>query len=417
MNINKKIITTSFLATSLFSSITASAAGLWLYEAGTPEMGTASAGRNATANSASTVAFNPAGMTRLERDELMVGIQPMYVKARFDSDDGSGSGGGDGGNAGGWVPVASLSYAHELSDDLKLGVFSGSYLGLGLDFGSDWGGRYYATEVELITMMTSFNLGYKVNEQLSVGGGVNIVYGSLTQKMNWNNPAAIPDSRIKIDDSDVGYGFNLGLLYEFSPSTRIGLTYLSEVEFEFEDAVNTSDLVGLSGNILGGAKVDLDMSLPQAVSFSIFHQLDETWTLLGSVGWQEWSEFGKTDLKFGNGGKVEDDRDFDDTWSAGVGFHYQLSDPWKLMAGVHYDSSPVSNSDRTIDQPLDRQIRYAFGAQYEYSRDIIISAAYELLDAGKAKVDQSGLPRQGTLAGEFETNYIHIFNINASWKF
>lgn len=417
MSINKKIITVSFLVTSVFYNINASAAGLWLYEAATPEMGTASAGRNATANSASTVAFNPAGMTRLERDELMVGIQPMYVKARFDIDNGSGSGGGDGGNAGGWVPVASFSYAHELSDDLKLGVFSGSYLGLGLDFDSGWGGRYYVTEVELVTMMTSFNLGYKVNEQLSVGGGVNIVYGSLTQKMDWNNPLAIPDSRIKIEDSDVGYGFNLGLLYELSPSTRIGLTYMSEVEFEFEDAVDTSGMLGLAGHIFSDAKADLDMSLPQAVSLSVFHQLNEKWALLGSVGWQEWSEFGKSDLKFGNGNTVEDDRNFDDTWSAGVGFHYQLSDPWKLMAGIHYDSSPVSKSERTIDQPLDRQIRYAFGTQYVYSRDITLSVAYELLDAGKAKVDQTGLPRQGALAGEFETNYIHIFNINASWKF
>jgi len=417
MNINKQIITAGILATSVFSSFSASAAGLWLYEAATPEMGTASAGRNATADSASTVAFNPAGMTRLERDELMVGIQPMYVKSRFDIDDGSGSGGGDGGNAGGWVPVASLSYAHELSDDLKVGVFAGSYLGLGLDFNSDWGGRYFATELELLTMTTAFNLGYKVNNELSIGGGVNIVYGSLTQKMDWNNPLAIPDSQIEIKDSDIGYGFNLGLLYEFSPSTRIGLTYMSEVKFEFEDAVDISDLNGLPGKILSDAKVDLDMSLPQAVSLSLFHQLDETWALLGSVGWQEWSEFGKTDLKFANGGKVEDDRHFDDTWSAGIGFHYQLSEPWKLMAGVHYDSSPVSNSDRTIDQPLDRQIRYAFGAQYDYSRDITISAAYELLDAGKAKVDQSGLARQGTLSGEFETNYIHIFNINASWRF
>lgn len=87
------------------------------------------------------------------------------------------------------------------------------------------------------------------------------------------------------------------------------------------------------------------------------------------------------------------------------------------MAGVHYDSSPVSNSDRTIDLPLGQQIRYAFGAQYEYSNELTISAAYELLDAGKAKVNQSGLSRQGTLNGDFESNSIHIFNINASWKF
>lgn len=423
MNINKQIITFNIIAMAAFSSLSASAAGLWLYEAATPEMGTASAGRNATANSASTASFNPAGMTRLDRDELMIGFQPMYVKARFDIDSGSGSGGGggDGGNAGGWVPVASLNYVHELSPELKLGISSGSYLGLGLDFNSGWGGRYFVTEAEMLTMMTAFNLGYKVSDKLSLGGGVNVVYGSLTQTMDWNNnPGGIGnrlDSRIKIDDSDVGYGFNLSFLYEFSPSTRVGMTYMSEVEFEFEDAVETSRLSGLPSHLLGDARVDLDMSLPQAISLSLYHQLNEQWALLASTGWQEWSEFGKTDLIFAQSGSVTDDRNFDDTWSAGVGFHYQLSDPWKLMAGIHYDSSPVSNSNRTIDMPLDRQIRYAIGAQYEYSHDITLSAAYELLDAGKAKVEQSGLPRQGSLRGEFETNFIHIFNINASWKF
>ncbi|MCK5647670.1 MAG: transporter [Gammaproteobacteria bacterium] len=417
MRINKLFISASALAGSLFSSTMVTAAGLWLYEAATPEMGTASAGRNATADSASTASFNPAGMTRLERDELMLGIQPMYIKARFDIDNGSGSGGGDGGNAGGWVPVASLNYVHELSPDLKLGITNGSYLGLGLDYGSDWGGRYFVTEAEFLTFMTAVNLGYKVNDKLSIGGGVNIVYSSLTQKMEWNNPGAIPDSLIKIDDSDIGYGFNLGLLYEFSPSTRVGLTYLSEVEFEFEDAIDTSSMVGIAGHILADAKINLEMSLPQAVSLSIFHQLDEKWALLASAGWQEWSEFGKTDLKFAQLGSFTDDRNFDDTWSLGVGFHYQLSEPWKLMAGVTYDSSPVDDKDRTIDMPLDRQIRYAFGASYLYNSDITISAAYELMDAGKAKVDQSGLARQGTLNGEFEKNYIHIFNVNASWKF
>lgn len=152
--------TLAFISTLTFSSL-AYSAGLWLYETATPEMGTASAGRNATADSASTALFNPAAMTRLDQDELMVGFQPMYVKARFDIDEGSGSGGGDGGNAGGWVPAASVSYVHELSSDLKLGIASGSYLGLGLDFNSGWGGRYFVTEGEMLTLLTSFSLGYK----------------------------------------------------------------------------------------------------------------------------------------------------------------------------------------------------------------------------------------------------------------
>jgi len=41
------------------------------------------------------------------------------------------------------------------------------------------------------------------------------------------------------------------------------------------------------------------------------------------------------------------------------------TNPWMLMT----DSSPVENKDPP-DLPVDRQLRYAFGAQYEQSRDL-----------------------------------------------
>ena len=45
----------------------ARAGGFWLYEMGTPHLGTASAGRAALAKDAATVFGNPAGMTSLDR--------------------------------------------------------------------------------------------------------------------------------------------------------------------------------------------------------------------------------------------------------------------------------------------------------------------------------------------------------------
>jgi long-chain fatty acid transport protein len=50
---------------------TAKAAGLLLYETGAPDLGTASAGRAAMAADASTAAANPAGMTLLDRSQLL----------------------------------------------------------------------------------------------------------------------------------------------------------------------------------------------------------------------------------------------------------------------------------------------------------------------------------------------------------
>lgn len=162
------------------------------------------------------------------------------------------------------------------------------------------------------------------------------------------------------------------------------------------------------------------MNLPQTVMLSAYHEVDDRLAVVANLGWQEWSEFGKSDIVISNSSgstKLTDDRDFDDTWHAAIGVRYRLSAPWMIMAGFAYDSSPVDDDDRTADMPLDRQLRYAFGAQYEQSRDLTISAAYELLDAGNAEINQNRGPLAGELKGDFDTNLIHFFNINASWRF
>jgi len=73
------------------------AGGLYIQEFGTPSMGVASAGAEAVSMDASTAFHNPAGMTRLEGNELMLTGALLKSNTEFDPD----SPGGDGGDAGG----------------------------------------------------------------------------------------------------------------------------------------------------------------------------------------------------------------------------------------------------------------------------------------------------------------------------
>ena len=188
-------------------------AGLWLYEMGTPDLGTAAAGRAAMASDASTAGADPAGMTRLDRSQVLVGFQGLYTDIHFDTD-ASGFGGGDGGNAGG-SPMGSLHYVHHLTPDWKLGISVGSYFGLGVDYGENWSGRYYMQEAKLTTFGVNPGVGYQVSDWLSVGAGFSILYAELLQKSAINN-AAVPgqaglgDGQLKIESDDVGYGSTWG---------------------------------------------------------------------------------------------------------------------------------------------------------------------------------------------------------------
>ena len=423
----------SFYRVVLFAVLTicllpfsSQAAGLWLYEQAAPDMGLAAAGRAALAQDASTVAYNPAGMTLLDRDQLEGGLLGIFVTAKFDSDSTTFSG-GDGGDAGGFVPAGSFSYVHGLSEDLKLGLAMGSNFGLGLDYGSQWSGRYYVQEGEIVVMGVNPNIGYRVNDWLSVGAGFSILYGELNQKVAVNNPLNNPDGQLKLDADDIGYGYNFGVLVEPSQKTRLGLTYRSKIDLEFDDAVSARNLSPALSTILDLAlgsnrKVDMELTVPQAVMFSIFHQLNDQWAIMGNVGWQDQSDFGKTGISLASSAgsnSVTADRNFHDTWHYAFGTQYRFAPQWLLSAGVAYDDSPVDDEDRTPDMPLDRQIRYATGLQYDLSEDVTIGAAYTFLDTGDAKIEIDGAdnPLRGELVGDYGSNYVNFFNVNVVYRF
>ncbi|MDB4409831.1 outer membrane protein transport protein [Gammaproteobacteria bacterium] len=421
----KNLFTKSFAALTIaLLNVPAQAAGLWLYEMGTPDVGTASAGMTSRAQDAATAFANPAGMTRLKESQFMLGVQPIYADIKSDVDVAT-FGGSDGGNAGGLVPAGGLFYVHSLSQDLKLGFSAGSYLGLGVDFDNDWAGRYYIQKEEFTTAFANGSVGYRVNDWLSAGAGVSIVHGELEYRAALNNQLdGGADGRIKFDDTDADIGFNAGLLIEPREGTRVGLTYISEVDFDFKDKNLISgagpllnDALQLSG--LAGATTKLKWVLPEQVMLGIHQDLSDTLSIMGNVGWQNWSKFGEVgvSLDSATSRSTTVDANFDDTWHVALGARYRVSPLWSVSAGVAYDSSPVSNSDRSIALALDEQYRYAVGAMYDWRKDITLGVAFEYMDAGDASVNQKGGPLRGDLKSDFKNDDIYFLALSMNWKF
>jgi len=425
LNICSRLLIITALIGLAFST-PAWSGGLALYELGTPDVGTAAAGWSARAQDASTAFTNPAGMTRLDRSQMLAGAQPLYVNAKFDTDS-STFGGGDGGNAGGLVPAAGLYYVHDLTQEWKLGVAAASYFGLGLDYNDKWAGRYYVTKAELLTFGITPTVAYQVNSWLSIGAGPSFIYGSLEQKAAINNAVAegdpnFPDGRIEAEDDDFGYGGIFGVLVEPREGTRFGATYLTKVDLEFKDVAKLKNLgPTLSGLLAGvrGSKVDLDLTIPQMLMVSGYHELTDNLAIMANFGWQDWSEFGEAQVTVRSATTTEltQDRNLKDTWHVALGTQYRFLEKWLWSVGFAYDSSPVDKDDRTPDLPVDRQIRYATGLQYDWGENVTLGAAYEYLDAGDAKIDQEGGPLQGDLKGDYKTNEIHFINLNLIWRF
>ncbi|MBW2338085.1 MAG: outer membrane protein transport protein [Deltaproteobacteria bacterium] len=378
------------------------AGGLYLNEFGTPSMGVAGAGASAVASDASTSFHNPAGMTRIKGNELMGTAGLLNATVEFDPDANTPVSGGDGGNAGGLAPIIGGFYVHSLSDKWKVGANLITITGAVLDYDDDWTGRYLNTEVTLLTMTFFPTVAYQVNDWLSLGGGPQIMYADLEMKAKI--PLPKDDGKVKIDGDDVAYGFGLGALVELSERTRFGLVYQSEIEPEFDGDVK------ISGPGTKKVGTDTKITLAQFIKVSGYHELNDRWALLGTVGWEDWSAFKNVNISTDQDTQ-KIPRDWKDTWKFAAGVHFRPVDNWLLQVGFSYDTSPVDSDDRTPDMPMDRQIRYAAGAQYKWSDRLSTGAQFVYADYGNAKIDND------LLKGDYKRNDIFFFALNANWKF
>ena len=427
---SRKVHSISLTAVVLLAFVTsARGAALELYEIG--DIGTASAGQAALAEDASTAAKNPAGMTLLDRSQLMTAPGALLPSTNFDVAPEThlrpafgGTKGGGGGNAGVFFPIGSFFYVRKLSERLRFGVAVYSDYGLGGDYGKTWVGRYYITEASLITGKVNPTLAYQVNEWLSVGAGFSFAVGRLTFQSKINNAAPrVPDGGLSEESWDEAFGAKVGILLRPISKLRIGLTYQSPEDYKFGFRPHVTGLGPVLSRIrrrIGGVKVNVPLTEPQQVMLSGLYEVLPKWSLLADVGWQNWSAFGEFPVGISSPKQttaVNANLHFSDTCHVAIGQQLRIGEKWLWSAGFAYDSSPVSKANRNAVLPLDRQLRYGTGLQYEINDNVTAGASWELLDAGPGPYSNHRGPLAGTLQGHYSTNLLNFVALNLIWKF
>ncbi len=381
------------------------AGGFYIQELGTPiSIGTAGTART-TNNYAPEAAFgNPAGMTGITKDTILLGSQVLLPNIKFDSDIAT-AGGSDGGNAGNVAIIPSFFAVKPISDQARLGFSVVAPLGGGVDYGDNFVGRYATQEAALTGIAISPSFGYQVNEDLSIGAGISIIYTLFEMDIAINQPLALPDGKAEIKDADDwGHQLFLGMQYQLNDKTLLGIVYRSEAEIELSGDFKIKDTI--LPNIPSG-RVEAGWDNPQLIEVGLSYEVADNMKIFLQADWEDWSAFSENTFQISGGGLglatvAELDREFKDTWRVGVGVGFQSNENLYLL-GTSYDSSPVSNSNRTFDLPLDEQFRIAGSIIHveEQGLDYALNASFVYF--GEGKVDQTS---QGVRAkGEFDTNW------------
>jgi long-chain fatty acid transport protein len=407
------------IATAQLTWEPAQAAGFYLTEVGTPgSLGTAGVGNVTDTFGASSAWANPAAMTGITKPVGAAGLSVVLPKLEFNPDI-AGAGGDDGGNAGETAAVPGAFYVHPVTDRLRLGLALTAPLGGGFDYGNEFAGRYAVTKLELVGVGASTSLGYKVNDQLSIGAGATLLYSSLDQDIALNQGRRLPDGKVKVDDADdFGVQGFFGLTWQITERASLGVVYRTEMDSDLKGDVKIENLL-TAFNPSGTIKVS--WTNPQWLDLGMRFKAREDLDLMLGGGWQDWSEFSKNQLAVTtSGGRATLstlDRKFKDTWYLGGALQKRLGEKALLSVGVKYESSPVSDSNRTLDLPFDETWTFSanYGWQAGKADNFYYSLGASLIYGGDASVNQTAQRVQ--VAGDFDSNWFLFLGGNLRYRF
>jgi long-chain fatty acid transport protein len=347
----------------------AQGAGFALIEQNASGLGNAYAGQAAVAADASTIFFNPAGLTYIQGRQAVVAGHLIMPSAKFSDAGSTPVAPGDGGDAGETVFVPNLYYAMGLTPDIKFGVGVNAPFGLTTEYDDTWVGQLQAIKSEMKTVNVNPTLAWRVDDRVSLGFGVNWQYidAELTQAAGVGpNP---PKAKMNGDDSS--WGWNAGALFGMQDGGRIGFSYRSEIRHRLE-----GDLKALGFK----NKVHADVDLPASASLSYFQPMNSRWEFLADMTWTGWSSFDKLAVINDSGPLKQPDaiqEKWRDSMRYSLGANYRPSREWIWRFGAAYDETPVPDKEhRTPRIPDADRIWLALGGQYRFNPDSAVDFGY-----------------------------------------
>ncbi|WP_116643874.1 outer membrane protein transport protein [Salinivibrio sp. HTSP] len=431
---NNKIVYLA-VATALGSlSTTAHSAGFQLAETSATGLGRAFAGEAAMADNASAQFRNPALLSYLADTQVSAG--GIYVNPNVDIDGTNTSNGKKTATSTDDVAhdavIPNFYFSHQLDDRLTAGIALATNFGMETDLGNDFTGTQFGNEAAVTTFEINPNLAWKATDQLRIGAGIRYVLGEGS--IGASAPNADNSTLKYMEGDDRAWGWQLGAVYDINDKHRIGISYRSEVDLTLDGHAEGKSFDQVAGKILkqptkstyGGS---MDLTLPATAELSSLHQLTEQWAVHTSINWTEWSSFDKleADIPYLNGAQEVKVENWEDNYRFAIGTTYQWDQKLTLRSGVAYDTSAVSDKNRTLTIPETDRTWLSVGAGYEVTPKLTLDAAFTYVFAKDAQVkeprDGIDSPSEDAAAkafGSFEgetTGNVWLVGVQASYRF
>ncbi|MBW0148636.1 outer membrane protein transport protein [Marinobacter sp. CAU 1620] len=422
---------------------TALAGGFSLNEQSASAMGTANAGSAANPENATTVLFNPAGMSQLSGTNLSFGAAVLDIDAEAKRDSISvtrdnpavpvqpASNGGDIADP---AVLPNVYLTHEINDQIDVGFGIHAPYGLAADYDDDFAGRFFADKTELTAIAFTPSVAVSNGQGLSMGAGLNLIYaeGRLTRYQDLSSTAgpaalALPEPYADIEGDDVGVTFRVGFLYELSERTQFGLTAQTGTELKLKGDAEISNVPvppTFTSTTTLNEKVTVPLAIPESVTFGARHRLTDDVTVLAGATYARWGRFEELDIISRDpNGEVAGvpgayithiTEKWKNTWQFNLGGIWQATPAWAFKAGYAWDESPV---DQFVTARIPSEDRHwlTLGTQWKdvQSGWAVDAAIGTLIFADDADVDDRYYTHQNPTQPSSPANYQGAYELSA----
>ncbi|MBW4935521.1 outer membrane protein transport protein [Marinobacter sp. F4206] len=419
------------------------AGGFSLNEQSASAMGTANAGAAANPENATTVLFNPAGMSQLSGTNISFGAAVLDIDAEAKRDSISvtrdnpavpvqpASNGGDIADP---AVLPNFYLTHEVSDEIDVGFGIHAPYGLAADYDDDFAGRFFADKTELTAIAFTPSVSVSNGQGLSMGAGLNLIYaeGRLTRYQDLSSTAgpaalALPEPYADIEGDDVGVTFRVGFLYELSDRTQFGLTAQTGTELELKGDAEISNVPvppAFASTTTLNEKVTVPLAIPESVTFGARHQLTDEVTVLAGATYAKWGRFEELDIiSRDSNGEIAGvpgayithiTEKWKNTWQFNLGGIWQATPSWAFKAGYAWDESPV---DQFVTARIPSADRHwlTLGTQWKdvQSGWAVDAAIGTLIFADDADVDDRYYTHQNPTQPSSPANYQGTYELSA----
>lgn len=414
--------------------------------------------------------FNPAGLTSVKNMEISAGVALLQADVTFEGTMGTNAAKGETNNSLS-TPVYLYAGFNVWKDKLFAGISVNTPYGSGLNWGRDWAGNKLIQEISMRAFSIQPTIAYKVCDKLSLGAGLMIATGNFSmnkalmvngdlgglKNTQLSDQSALASMALS-GSSKLGYGFNLGVLYDVTPELTIGISYRSEMSVKVDDGksetiysnsgseaitnaigyLNTviagmaddnvekntkiairNGLVAAQGKIaaVNNKTVEAELPLPSNITVGASYKFSPKFTLAADfqyIGWSTYDTLQINLVELGAAGVTKMNKNYKNSFAVRIGGAYEACDYATVRLGFAYDRTPVDTDWYSPETPGANKYIATAGASANLSKAFSIDLGLQYVFG-----QQTGTYPMGpttAFAGKYKST-AYSATIGATYKF